>query len=212
MEKSMDTPSKTKNRTTIWFSSLTSRVHNQKRWKLLTQKNTNTPVLIAALFTTARMWKQPKCPSREEWIKMWYIHTMENYSALHWKDWCWNCSSNTLATWYKELTHRKRPWCWVRLKQEKKGTTVDVTVGWHHQLNRLGFEQAPGDAEGQGSLACCSPWGCKDLDTTERLNNNKLLGHRKEWNNAIWSNMDEPRVKQVRQSKTNTIYHLYVES
>ena len=34
------------------------------------------------------------------------------------------------------------------------------------------FEQTPGDGEGQGSLACCSPWGCKELDTTERLNNN----------------------------------------
>ena len=37
--------------------------------------------------------------------------------------------------------------------------TEDVTVGWHHQLNGHEFEQAPGDSEGQGSLACCSPWG-----------------------------------------------------
>ena len=162
-------------------------------------------MLTAALFTIARIWKQPKCPSREEWIKMWYINTMENYSVLHWKDWCWSCSSNTSATWYKELTHQKRPWCWVRLKQEKKGTTVYVTVGWHHQLNRLGFEQVPGDAKGQGSLACCSPWGCKDLDTTERLNNNKLLGHRKEWNNAIWSNMDEPRDDHTKWSKSDRV-------
>ena len=35
---------------------------------------------------------------------------------VHWKDWCWNSNSNTLATWYKELTHWKRPWCWERLK------------------------------------------------------------------------------------------------
>ena len=41
----------------------------------------------------------------------------------------------------------------------------------HHRLNGLEFEQAPGDGEGQGSLACCSPWGCKKSDTTERLNN-----------------------------------------
>ena len=40
----------------------------------------------------------------------------------------------------------------------------------HHQLNEHKFEQAPGDAEGQGSLACCSPWDRKELDTTERLN------------------------------------------
>ena len=42
-----------------------------------------TPVFIAALFTIAKIWKQPKCPSTEEWIKkMWYIYTMEYYSAI----------------------------------------------------------------------------------------------------------------------------------
>ena len=45
--------------------------------------------------------------------------------------------------------------------------TEDEMVGWHHRLNGLKFEQAPGDSEGQGSLACCSPWDCKELDTTE---------------------------------------------
>ena len=44
-------------------------------------------------------------------------------------------------------------------------------VGWHHQLNGREFEQTLGDGEGQGSLACCSPWGRKASDTTERLNN-----------------------------------------
>ena len=44
-------------------------------------------------------------------------------------------------------------------------------VGWHHQLNRPEFEQAPGDGEGQRSLACCSPCGHKESDMTERLNN-----------------------------------------
>ena len=46
-------------------------------------------------------------------------------------------------------------------------------VGWHHQLNGHEFEQALGDGDEQGSLVCCSPWGCKALDTTERLNNDK---------------------------------------
>ena len=45
-------------------------------------------------------------------------------------------------------------------------------VGWHHQVNKHEFEQALGDTEGQGSLVCCSLWGCKELDTTDRLNNN----------------------------------------
>ena len=47
-------------------------------------------------------------------------------------------------------------------------------VEWHHQLNGHEFEQAPGDGEGQGSLACCSPWSHKESDTTERWNNKFL--------------------------------------
>ena len=46
-------------------------------------------------------------------------------------------------------------------------------VGWHHHLNGYEFEQALGDGEGEGSLGCCSPWCCKELDTTKPLNNNK---------------------------------------
>ena len=48
-------------------------------------------------------------------------------------------------------------------------------VGWYHRLNGLGFEQTPGDGEGWGSLVCCSSWGCKEFDTTERLNNNNSI-------------------------------------
>ena len=46
-------------------------------------------------------------------------------------------------------------------------------VGWHHQLDGHEFEQAPGVGDGQGNLACYSPWGCKESDTTEQLNNGK---------------------------------------
>ena len=59
--------------------------------------------------------------------------------------------------------------CWERLKAGE-GTTEDEMVGWHHQLNGHEFEQALGDSEGQGSLVCCSPWGLKESDMTERLN------------------------------------------
>ena len=45
-------------------------------------------------------------------------------------------------------------------------------VGWHYWFNGLEFEQTPGDSEGQGSLARCSPWSCKESDITERLNDN----------------------------------------
>ena len=52
-------------------------------------------------------------------------------------------------------------------KQEEKGMTVDEMVGWHHRLDGHKFEQTPGVGNGQGTLACYSPWGCKKLDTTE---------------------------------------------
>ena len=55
-------------------------------------------------------------------------------------------------------------------RQEEKGMTKDKMVGWHHQLNGNEFKQALGVGVGQGSLGCCSPWGHKDSDTTERLN------------------------------------------
>ena len=55
-------------------------------------------------------------------------------------------------------------------KQEEKGMTEDEKVGWHHRLDGHEFEQAPGVGDGQGSLAGCSPWGCKVSDTTEWLN------------------------------------------
>ena len=42
--------------------------------------------------------------------------------------------------------------------------------GWHHRLDGQEFEQAPGIGDGQGGLVCCSPWDCKELDMTERLN------------------------------------------
>ena len=49
---------------------------------MLFQRDTRTPVFIAALLTIAKVWKEPKCPSVDGWIKMWYIYTMEYYSAI----------------------------------------------------------------------------------------------------------------------------------
>ena len=55
-------------------------------------------------------------------------------------------------------------------RQEEKGMTEDEMVGWHHQLYWHEFEQALGAGDGQGGLACCSPWGCKESDTTQQRN------------------------------------------
>ena len=53
--------------------------------------------------------------------------------------------------------------------REEKGTTEEEMVGWHHRLNGHGFGWTPGAGDGQGGLACCSPWGCKESDVTEQL-------------------------------------------
>ena len=55
-------------------------------------------------------------------------------------------------------------------RQKEKGVTEDEMVGWHHRLNEHEFEQALGVGDGQGSLAYCSPWGCKESDMSEQLN------------------------------------------
>ena len=57
-----------------------------------------------------------------------------------------------------------KDWRW------EKWMTEDEMVGWHHLLNGHEFEQVPGVGDGQGSLACCSPWGYNESDTTKQLN------------------------------------------
>ena len=65
-------------------------------------------------------------------------------------------------SWLLEKTDAGRDW-----GQEEKGTTEDEMAGWHHWLD--GHEWTPGVGNGQGGLACCDSWGCKELDTTEWL-------------------------------------------
>ena len=82
----------------------------------------------------------------------------------------------TAETWIlwppdaKNWLYRKDPDAGKDWRQEKKGMTEDEMVGWDHQLNGHEFEQVLEVADGQGSLACCSPWGRKESDTTEQLN------------------------------------------
>ena len=66
---------------------------------------------------------------------------------------------------------RKDPDAGKDCREEQKATTEDEMVGWHHQLSGHEFEQALGNGEGQGSLACCGTRGHKESDMTERLNN-----------------------------------------
>ena len=78
---------------------------------------------------------------------------------------------------------RKDPDAGKGWRQEKKGTTEDKMIGWHHWLSGHELEQAPGDGEGQGSLLCYSPWSCKESDTTEQLKNSN--DNQKKWKHSL---------------------------
>ena len=67
----------------------------------------------------------------------------------------------------------------IEWRQEEKGTTEDEIFGWYHQLYGHEFDQALGIGDEQGSLVCCSPWGLKESDTTERLN----------WTEWVWNSI-----------------------
>ena len=69
-------------------------------------------------------------------------------------------------TEFEEPTHWKKTDAGKDWGQEERRATEDEIVGWHHQLNGHEFEQILEDNEGQGSVPCCSPWGCKESDTT----------------------------------------------
>ena len=82
--------------------------------------------------------------------------------------------AETPALWPPDAKNwLKRPWCWEKLKARGEGDDRGWDgwmVGWHHRLNGHKFEQIPGVGDGQGDLVCCSPWGRRELDTTEWLN------------------------------------------
>ena len=83
---------------------------------------------------------------------------------IHWKDWCGSWSSNTLATWWEELTHLKRPWCWERFNEGiDRGWD-----GWMVSLTQWTWVWA--SLRSWESLVGCSPRGHKELDMTEQLN------------------------------------------
>ena len=84
-----------------------------------------------------------------------------------------DAEAETLILWPPDVKNwfiGKDPDAGKNLRQEEKGTTEDEMAGWHHGLDGHESEWAPGDGDGQGSLACCDSWGRKESDTTERLN------------------------------------------
>ena len=95
-----------------------------------------------------------------------------------------NAEAEASVLWPPDVKSRligKDPDPGTEWRQEDKGMTEDEMAGWHHQLNGHEFKQTQKDSEGQGSLACCSPQGCKESETAEQLNNNRELYGKKSW-------------------------------
>ena len=84
--------------------------------------------------------------------------------------------------------------------------TEDEMVGWHHQLDGHAFEQAPGAGDGQGRLARCSPWSCKELDTIEQMNNHQqvILS-----NHQTKGSPKSPAMTQPLHLKPNILYKMF---
>ena len=122
VENSMAVSQETKNRTTIEPSNSTPRYLPKKTPKTLIRKRYMHPMSIVALFTIAKIWKQPKCPSTDQWIKkMWYLYTMDYYSAIK-KD-----EILPFGTWVdlegsmlRDISQRKTNTVWYHLYVESK--------------------------------------------------------------------------------------------
>ena len=100
---------------------------------------------------------QPVHPKDQSWVFIWRTD-IEAETPILW------------PPYVKSWLIGKDPDAGKDWGQEEKGTREDEMVGWHHQHNGHGFGWTPGVGDGQGDLACCSSWGHKESDMTERLN------------------------------------------
>ena len=126
-------------------------------WTVVLEKTLESPLDCKEIKPVNPKWSQP-------WMFIGRTDAKAEAAILE-------ASCNTARSW---LTG-KDPDAGKDWRQEEKRVIEDDIVGWHHQLNGQEFEQAPGYGDEQGSLGFCSPWGSKELDMTEWLNNNKLL-------------------------------------
>ena len=127
--------------------------------------------MFVCLFFTAVLEKMLKSPLDCKEIKP--VNPKGNQAWFGRTD----AEAEALILWLPDSKNwliRKDPDAEKDWRHKEKGMTEDEIIGWHHWLNGYGFEQAPGDVEEQWSLAWCSPWGCKESDTTEQLNLNSF--------------------------------------
>ena len=111
---------------------------------------------------------------------------MRSVLGVHWKDWCLSWKSSALPPHVKSWLIGKDPDAGRDWGQEEKGMTEDEMAGWHHRLDAYESEWTPGVGDGQGGLACCNSWGCKESDTTKRLNWTELKPPRWWWSDHWW--------------------------
>ena len=143
----------------IWMWELDHKVgwvqKNWCFWPVVLEKSLESPL-------DCREIKPVSCKGTQSWI---FIGRTDAEAPILWppnvKNWLIGKHPDAGKGW----------------RQEEKGMTEDEMAGWHHQPDGHEFEQALEDGEGQGSLVCCSPWGCKE--STERLNsNNKTIAEK----------------------------------
>ena len=109
---------------------------------------------------------------------MWELDCEESWAPKNWCFWTVVLEETLESTdaeaetpiLCEELTHWKIFWCWEGLGAGGEGDAEDEMAGWHHWLDGHEFEWTLGDGDGQGGLACCNSWGCKESDTIEQLN------------------------------------------
>ena len=123
-------------------------------WTVVFENTLESPLDCKEIKPVNPKWNQP-------WILLRRIDT-EAEASIIWppdvKNWLIGKDPDAGKDWRRE-----------------KGMTEDEVVGWHHWLNGHEFEQALGVGDGQGSLACCNPWGRKELDMTEWLNGTEII-------------------------------------
>ena len=147
---------------------MTQQSHSQALYleEIEIERDSCIPLFIAALFTIPRTWKQPRCPSTDEWIKkLWYIYTVEYYSAI---------KRNTLESVLMRQMNLE-PFIQSEVSQKEKDKHCILThiSGIQRNGQRRQWHPTPlllpGKSCGQRSLVGCSPWGRQESDTTERL-------------------------------------------
>ena len=126
---------------------------------------------------------------------------------IHWKDWCWSWSSNTLAIRCEELTHYKRPWGWEKLRAGGEGGDRGWMVGWHHWLNGHDFSDLQETVKVRVARRA-AVHGVPRMDMTEQLENTNNRLHDAE-KRVLLSHLMTPVTPNVLFTCT---YHLEVQA